>query len=74
MSRVIDEFIALPEPIQAAICGANARHVALIENAFSVLIETPGGGLALRGAAKSLRWLLSTLRPPSAPSNGTFGI
>ena len=54
MSRVIDEFIALPEPIQAAICGANARHVALIENAFSVLIETPGGGLALRGAAKSL--------------------
>lgn len=54
MSRVIDEFIALPEPIQALVCGANARHVALIENAFSVLIETPGGGLALRGAAKGL--------------------
>ncbi len=54
MSRVIDEFIALPEPVQAAVCGANARHVALIENAFSVLIETPGGGLALRGAAKNL--------------------
>jgi phosphate starvation-inducible protein PhoH and related proteins len=54
LSRVTDEFIAFPEPIQALVCGANARHVALIENAFSVLIETPGGGFALRGAAKGL--------------------
>jgi phosphate starvation-inducible PhoH-like protein len=54
LTRVIDEFIALPEPVLAAVCGANARHAALIENAFSVLIETPGGGLALRGAAKGL--------------------
>ena len=55
MSRVIDEFIALPEPIQAAVCGANARHVALIENAFSVLIETPGGG-GYGPAIRGLSW------------------
>ena len=32
--------------------GANSRHAALIEDAFDVLVETPGGGVSLTGDAK----------------------
>ena len=33
--------------------GANSRHAALIEDAFGVLVETPGGGVSLSGDARS---------------------
>ena len=36
-----------------AVAGPNSRHAALIEDAFQVLIETPGGGVSLRGDAKA---------------------
>ena len=36
-----------------AVAGANSRHAALIEDAFGVLLETPGGGVSLSGDAKS---------------------
>ena len=52
MSRA-PEFIALSDPALRAVAGANSRHVALIEDAFGVLVETPGGGVALIGDAKS---------------------
>lgn len=52
MSRA-PEFIALSDPALRAVAGANSRHVALIEDAFGVLVETPGGGVALSGDAKS---------------------
>jgi len=35
--------------------GSNGRHAALLEDAFDVLLETPGGGVALNGKAESRR-------------------
>jgi phosphate starvation-inducible PhoH-like protein len=35
--------------------GNNGRHAALLEDAFDVLLETPGGGVALNGKADSRR-------------------
>jgi phosphate starvation-inducible PhoH-like protein len=32
-----------------AVAGPGSRHAALIEDAFAVLVETPGGGVSLRG-------------------------
>src|SRR5215831_1615537 len=36
-----------------AVAGAHSRHAALIEDAFGVLVETPGGGVSLSGDAKA---------------------
>ena len=46
MSRA-PEFIALSDAAVRAVAGTNSRHVALIEDAFGVLVETPGGGVSL---------------------------
>ena len=35
--------------------GPNGRHAALFEDAFDVLLETPGGGVTLNGKAESRR-------------------
>jgi phosphate starvation-inducible PhoH-like protein len=47
------EFINLSDAAVRAVAGANSRHAALIEDAFGVLVETPGGGVSLAGDAKS---------------------
>jgi phosphate starvation-inducible PhoH-like protein len=47
------EFIALSDTAVRAVAGANSRHAALIEDAFGVLMETPGGGVSVNGDAKS---------------------
>jgi phosphate starvation-inducible PhoH-like protein len=47
------EFIPLSDVAARAVAGANSRHAALIEDAFGVLVETPGGGVSLSGDAKS---------------------
>lgn len=52
MSRA-PEFIALSDAAVRAVAGTNSRHVALIEDAFGVLVETPGGGVALSGDTKA---------------------
>ena len=52
MSRA-PEFIPLSDIAARAVAGANSRHAALIEDAFGVLLETPGGGVSLSGDAKS---------------------
>lgn len=44
--------MALSETAVRAVFGPHNRHAALIEDAFNILIETPGGGLTLRGDAK----------------------
>ncbi len=49
MSRDAEEFIALSEGAARAVSGPSSRHAALIEDAFRVLVETPGGGVRLRG-------------------------
>lgn len=52
MSRA-PEFIVLTDAAVRAVGGTNSRHAALIEDAFGVLLETPGGGVQLSGDAKS---------------------
>jgi phosphate starvation-inducible PhoH-like protein len=47
------EFNTLSDAAVRAVAGANSRHAALIEDAFGVLVETPGGGVSLNGDAKS---------------------
>lgn len=51
MSR--PEYIPLSDTAARAVAGAASRHAALIEDAFNVLIETPGGGVSIDGDAKS---------------------
>jgi phosphate starvation-inducible protein PhoH and related proteins len=47
------EFIQLSDVAVRAVAGTNSRHAALIEDAFGVLVETPGGGVSVSGDAKS---------------------
>lgn len=51
MSRA-PEFITLSDAASRAVAGTNSRHAALIEDAFNVLVETPGGGVSLTGDSK----------------------
>jgi phosphate starvation-inducible PhoH-like protein len=48
-----EEFLPLSDAAARAVDGPNSRHAALIEDAFRVLIETPGGGVSVRGDTKS---------------------
>ena len=52
MSRVAQDFLPLSDAAVRAVAGPNSRHAALLEDAFQVLLETPGGGVSLRGDAK----------------------
>ncbi len=52
MSRATREFLPMSDGAVRAVGGPNSRHAALIEDAFHVLIETPGGGVSLSGDAK----------------------
>ena len=47
--KAASDFLALPDAALRAVAGPNNRHAALIEDAFSVLIETPGGGVSISG-------------------------
>lgn len=47
------EYIPLSDAAARAVAGPASRHAALIEDAFNVLIETPGGGVSVDGDAKS---------------------
>jgi phosphate starvation-inducible PhoH-like protein len=49
LSRDAQEFIPLSETAARAVSGPSSRHAALIEDAFRVLVETPGGGVTLKG-------------------------
>ncbi|CAN7155051.1 PhoH family protein [Phenylobacterium sp. LjRoot164] len=51
MSR--PEYIPLSDDAARAVAGPASRHAALIEDAFNVLMETPGGGVSIDGDAKS---------------------
>jgi phosphate starvation-inducible PhoH-like protein len=55
LSRGPSEFVPLSEAAVRAAWGPNGRHAALFEDAFDVLLETPGGGVALNGKAESRR-------------------
>ena len=45
-----EEFVALTDEAARAVAGPQSRHAALIEDAFRIQMETPGGGVRLRGA------------------------
>ena len=47
------EFIPLSDIAVRAVGGTASRHAALIEDAFDVLIETPGGGVSINGESKN---------------------
>jgi phosphate starvation-inducible PhoH-like protein len=47
------EFVPLSDVAVRAVAGANSRHAALIEDAFGVLVETPGGGISITGDARA---------------------
>ena len=51
MSR--PEYIPLSDEAARAVAGPASRYAALIEDAFNVLMETPGGGVSIDGDAKS---------------------
>lgn len=46
------EFLPLSDEAARAVYGPGGRHAALIEDAFKVLIETPGGGVSVQGDAR----------------------
>ena len=46
------EFLPLSDDAVRAVYGPGGRHAALIEDAFKVLIETPGGGVSVQGDAR----------------------
>lgn len=46
------EFLALHAAALHAVIGPGSRHLALIEDAFKVLVETPGGGVSINGSAR----------------------
>ena len=53
MSPETREFVPLSDAGLRAVSGPNSRHAALLEDAFHVLVETPGGGVSLAGGAKA---------------------
>jgi phosphate starvation-inducible protein PhoH and related proteins len=53
LSRETREFIPLSDAAVRAVSGPHGRHAALLEDAFHVLLETPGGGVSISGDAKS---------------------
>jgi phosphate starvation-inducible PhoH-like protein len=48
-----EEFLPLSETAQRAVSGPQSRHAAILEDAFHVLLETPGGGVSIRGEPKA---------------------
>ena len=53
--RGAPEFLPLDDSAVRAVAGPGGRHAALIEDAFHVLMETPGGGVSLNGDAAARR-------------------
>ncbi len=55
MKTAAEDFLPLADAATRAVAGPRGRHAALIEDAFQVLVETPGGGVRFTGdgAARS---------------------
>ena len=49
MSREGEEFLPLGDAAVRAVAGPHSRHAALLEDGLQVLVETPGGGVRLKG-------------------------
>jgi phosphate starvation-inducible PhoH-like protein len=55
LRRGPSEFLPLADDAVRAVAGPAGRHAALIEDAFKVLVETPGGGVSLNGDVSGRR-------------------
>ncbi len=53
MPAAKDDFIPLSEACVLAIVGPSERYLAMIEGAYKVLIEMPGGGLVVSGEPRA---------------------
>ncbi|MGZ3306117.1 MAG: PhoH family protein, partial [Asticcacaulis sp.] len=53
MAAVKDDFLPMPEATVLAIVGPSERYLAMIEGAYNVLVEMPGGGLVVSGEARA---------------------
>lgn len=47
------DFVPLSDAALQAVIGPRTRHTALIEDAFKVLVETPGGGVSILGDSRA---------------------
>jgi len=47
------DFLPLSDAASRAVAGPGSRHAALIEDAFHVLVETPGGGVSVSGDSRA---------------------
>jgi len=59
------EFLPLSDTAVRAVSGPAGRHAALIEDAFKVLIETPGGGVTITGDVRGRTGAKRALRDVS---------
>jgi phosphate starvation-inducible PhoH-like protein len=55
LKRGPSDFLPLADEAVRAVAGPSGRHAALIEDAFRVLVETPGGGVSVNGDAEGRR-------------------
>jgi phosphate starvation-inducible PhoH-like protein len=55
LRRGPSEFLPLADDAVRVVAGPSGRHAALIEDAFKVLVETPGGGVSLNGDVSGRR-------------------
>ncbi len=74
MSRGPSEFLPLSEAGVRAVSGVAGRHAALIEDAFHVLMETPGGGVSLNGEAKARRSAKAAIEALAARANAGLDV
>ncbi|MGN6423758.1 MAG: PhoH family protein, partial [Asticcacaulis sp.] len=57
-----DDFIDLSTDAVLAVSGPAQRYLALIESAFSVLVETPGNGLKISGDTRNRHKAAAVIR------------
>jgi len=74
LSRGPSEFVPLSEAGVHAVSGTSGRHAALIEDAFHVLMETPGGGVSLNGETKARRAAKHAIQTLAARADAGFEV
>ena len=74
MSRVTSEFLPLSDGALRAVSGPNNRYLTLLESAFDVLAETPGGGVSVKGDAKALPFFKRAVQAISGRADAGLGV
>jgi len=74
LSRGPSEFLPLSDAGVLAAWGPNGRHAALLEDAFDVLLETPGGGVSLAGKSDARRKAREAIELVAARADQEFAV